>query len=100
MNEDQDWGPWIEHDGEPHPELNGCTAWVCCENGRQETGVIHAADVPPVGCHSVWVWQSMPAWRLETGDRIIRYRLRRPEALRELIRIAADPQPLPDLVPA
>jgi hypothetical protein len=90
----EEWGPFIEHDGEPHPELNGHFAEVVCENGRCEQGLIECAHRPPPGFHTPFVWSSMPAWRLALGDAIIRYRLRKPQALLDLIRMAKDPTPV------
>lgn len=86
----EEWGPWIEHDGLPRPDLLGKVAIVVTQNGRSEVGTIHNSDIPPPGYCSWWVWSSIPE-RL-VGTKIVRYRLRRPSALRRLIDLAADPE--------
>lgn len=89
-----EWHPWVEHDGEPHPELNGHVVQVVAENGRCEVGIVRAAGTPPAGTHTPWVWKSMPPWRVETGDKILRYRIKKPQALLELIGLAENlPKP-------
>ena len=79
----EEWGPWVEHDGMPRPELLGCYMAAVTLSGREEEGIQNACDTPPSGYHCAFVWASLPKFRL--GDKIIRYRIRRPRALRELI---------------
>ena len=89
---DQEWGPWIEHDGRGCPVQDGILVTVCGYNtyGRWEEYTRPAK--------STWL-----GWEWSNGPRIIRYRIRKPRALLDLIAIADDPYavpPLPEAVPA
>ncbi|ATG47612.1 hypothetical protein CEW89_08505 [Celeribacter ethanolicus] len=79
----EEWGPWIEHDGTPRPELLGCYMAVVSLSGREEEGIQNACDAPPPGMCCAFVWASLPDWRV--GDAIVRYRIRKPRALLDLI---------------
>lgn len=83
------WGPWIEHDGIGCPVV-GLYVHVVTANGKQMEGVpLRYCANPPPGYASFWIWSSMPlSWR---HWRVVRYRIRRPDALRRLIDLAADP---------
>lgn len=85
---DEEWGPWIEHDGRGCPCVG---MWVECviRDGRQyecRAGrtTLNASDNSPIpyrpGAPSRWVWAEVPS-----GRQIIRYRIRRPKAMRDLI---------------
>lgn len=78
-----EWGPWIEHDGLPRPELLGVYMRCRTAGGREEDGVQNACGFLPPGAASLWVWASIPIWQWH--HRIIRYRIRRPRALIEMI---------------
>lgn len=77
------WGPWIEHDGKGCPCVG---MWVCVEwrNGDTSEGIAGS------GGGSSWDWSN--TW----SDHIIRYRIRRPDALRNLIDLA---EQVEDLTP-
>lgn len=98
MTGDAEWGPVIEHDGKPRPELMGVWAKVETANGQKGVGIIRNSAPPPPGKRSRWIWATLPDSHY--GLRIIRYRLRRPAALQDLIRLAANPAPQRDLMPA
>jgi len=85
-----EWGPWIEHDGKGCPVV-GIYVRAEINNGIQVEGVAspRCADPPP-GYASAWIWSTLPAD--EKWARVVRYRIRRPLALRRLIDLAADPQ--------
>lgn len=85
----EEWGPWIEHDGIGCPVV-GRYVHVVTANGIEVEGVAspNCAN-PPRGYCSLWIWNSLPLpWR---HRRVVRYRIRRPVALRRLIDLAADP---------
>lgn len=79
MSEGEAWGPWVEHDGQPRPNLNGVWMRVQTANGRDEEGRMECADCPSAGHLAPFVWQSLPAWMWDV--RIIRYRIRKPRGL-------------------
>jgi hypothetical protein len=93
-----EWGPWVTHDGKGCPCAGRRVhVWLGCtddggdpdddpEDDWQDVEIIlngHEAICIAVPCPS-WTWQAgyYP---------IIRYRIHRPAALRELIRLAAEP---------
>lgn len=82
MTDDTEWGPIVDHDGLPRPELNGKIARVWSANGRCEIGILNNCDEMPNGYFSAFVWASLPQDKYEI--RIIRYRVRRPRALKQL----------------
>ena len=93
---DENFGPWIEHDGEPRPELNGRLMRVETEIGQVEVGVMEAASLPaePGFLCSSLVWASLPpCW---WPARIIRYQLHQPRAMQDLIALVETlPTPAP-----
>jgi hypothetical protein len=95
MNEaEESWTDWIEHDGQPRPELNGRLMRVQTEIGDDEIGIMQGAHFPPDGLYSSFVWASLPVcyW----PARIIRYQLHQPRALQKLITLV---ETLPALGP-
>lgn len=94
----EEWGKWVEHDGKPAPQLMGLIAQVQAANGMQEVGVIRNSCQPPKGKGSAFIWSSLAPNRWHF--RIVQYRLRRPDALRELIDLVENlPAPALDTVP-
>lgn len=90
----EEFGPWIEHDGKGCPCIG---AWVQAE-----------FDIPPVGAtHGTVtgrVWEGRPTghygWVSTEWCCVQRYRLRRPDALRDLIDLVENlPAPAQDSVP-
>lgn len=86
-----EWGPWIEHDGRGCPVPDGTVVEVMVEgNPGDFFGPVEFAATKE-GLSWYWTW-----WMVivdgEWVARIVRYRLRRPNALRRLIDIAADPE--------
>jgi hypothetical protein len=84
---EEEWGPWIEHDGKGCPCV-GKIVHVALRDGRLVCAVAGAETIArgndPSGPYSAWVWierrqDFQKAWE------IIRYRIRKPKALRELI---------------
>jgi hypothetical protein len=90
---DEEWGPWIEHDGKGCPLPDYTIAERMRANG--ETFV---QKVVPDGRYflNAWYWPSVPAWR-----RIIRYRIKKPRGLTILENLIADlPAPVQPRVDA
>lgn len=75
----EEWGPWIEHDGGPCP-APGCLVAiqfrVKVQPGDKTRGN------PDCDWAEVWDW-----WHDGTHDDIIRYRIRKPRALLNLIEL-------------
>jgi hypothetical protein len=81
---DEEWGPWIEHDGKGCPCVGKIVHAV--RRDRKEVFCVAgarclAAGEDPSGPESAWVWSNDGRERSE----FVRYRIRRPKALRELI---------------
>ena len=89
----QEWGPWIEHDGRGCP-CRGVFVHIEFASGFEAIGVAGSylkADTPfPDGS---WNWANLLL------DPILRYRIRRPRALRELIELV-ETLPEREAVPA
>lgn len=94
----EEWGPWIEHDGRLVPVQSGTfihivfednDEWVGRENvdvSRSKFGVLIIPDGDaPYG----WIWSHPECKR---GDKIIRYRVRKPRGLTILEHIAQQPE--------
>lgn len=78
-----EWGPWIKHDGRGCPCV-GMWAQVEAENGETAEGIVRqTAAVPLPGRASRWIWADIPLYAY--SRRVIRYRIRRPKALRKMI---------------
>ena len=85
----EEWGPWIDHDG------NGCPVkgmWVKSETalGDVEEHIAHALliDVPGgFEDRAADLWDYGTLLPGDWEDRIIRYRVRRPKALQKLIQM-------------
>ena len=86
----EEWGPWIDHDGEGCPVPDGTSVVVIAEGwpgqifGPLEGVAYHNGES--------WSWAN---WlkRDRNGPiaRVLRYRVRRSAALRRLIDMAEDP---------
>jgi hypothetical protein len=84
MTDDTEWGPWIEHDGKGCP-VKG--KWGELETARGEIiqtrfGTwVGPEDGIPVDC---WDWTCLNLRLFAWDDRVIRYRVRKPRALKQL----------------
>ena len=94
----EEWGPWIEHDG------NGCP---CVGRYVQlidvtKSGVEGVAEgIAGRGGGYSWDWRysetPVPGTGGKFATKIVRYRIRRPRALRDLIALARDARSPADL---
>ena len=91
----EEWGPWIEHDGKGCPCVGQYAHWVydrpalCEKNPR---AILQPGGMTCVGYASggkSWFWD--PAMR-----RVIRYRIRKPRALLDLIERARELDDAPE----
>lgn len=96
MNTDADWGPWVEHDGRPNPVAHGTPLQVETADGRLIEGFFDGTPPGDREC-SIWDWESCRQYGFWVG-RAVRYRIRKPRALRELIEIAAEPYAPPPVI--
>ena len=95
---EQEWGPWIEHDGKLAPHLSGL--WIegdvedCLAVGRRivSTSVERLEWRVGSGLGKSWDWSNWPEY-----SRILRYRIRKPRGLTILEEILND---LPETVDA
>lgn len=79
-----EWGPWIEHDGRGCPKgLVG--KQVECVVSRPEGIARLAPDGIQYRTSAAWSWAICPSLY-----RIIRYRIRRPKALQQMIQRASE----------
>lgn len=83
---DEEWGPWIEHDGKGCPVAQGMTVQAMHNKNRV---VAFQVGVPwrclfsglrGDGSERDWIWGAY-----ENDAPILAYRIRKPKALRELI---------------
>ena len=90
----EEWGPWIEHDGKGCPCV-GNVAHIRYEDGDEWIGLCGAGGAAT----------SLYGDTLETGDgswnwhpdfyKLVEYRIRKPRALLDLIQLIADlPAPI------
>lgn len=96
MIEQQDeWTDWFEHDGKGCPDLvkEGMQIMAIDRGGKLHQGEIFEW----VKNRPNWVWPK--AWCLDPEKDIIRYRIRKPRALLDLIQMIAD-LPEPTTAPA
>lgn len=97
MSGDLEWGPWVEHDGKGCPCV-GLTVEVEVVMWPNRVLVAGAecieAGISPHQRPSAWAWaQDRMGW-LD----VIRYRIRKPRALRDLIDLVADPYAPPPAI--
>jgi hypothetical protein len=108
---DQDWGPWIECDGSGGPVNQPGTVVQVCMDLRLGP---HLVMPPDEGCNSAtwpgffWRWRRVrTGWFRSELRRVCdnpayapikRYRIRRPRAIEQLIRLAADPYVPPAVI--
>ena len=76
----EQWGPWIEHDGKGCPCLG---QWVKAvfHNGNVWEGIAGSSQ----GGGKSWDWSSGSPY-----SRLIRYRIRKPRALQDLIKLVEE----------
>lgn len=73
--ENKEWGPWIEHDGKGCPLALGVHFAIVFRLSGYMEGWVNEV----VQRHPGWIASEYPA------DPVIRYRIRRPKALIEMI---------------
>jgi hypothetical protein len=78
VSEQDEWGPWIEHDGRGCP-CEGMYTQDAVADGSVIEGLVGNVTNPPKGCYSLWVWDSIPSHRFHR--RVIRYRVRKPRGM-------------------
>lgn len=88
---DEDWGPWVEHDGKSCPLPIGTLVQMVFQSfNHKDRFYTKTGDV--LGGRS-WYWKY---WGKQVNGhvltRIVRYRVKRPNALKELIKIAEHPE--------
>lgn len=91
----EEWGPWIEHDGKGCPFLPGVRVMLRHEDAKGHIMQYPAKIVDQLD-HPDWDHENFGricVWRGIRGlaGRVLAYRIRRPDALRRLIDLAADP---------
>jgi hypothetical protein len=84
-----EWGPWIEHDGGGCPVAANVTAQCFAWKFGTEVGPFTGVVVG--GPDSSWFWRKCPLRRYvcynPNAAPIIRYRVRKPRALMDLIKM-------------
>jgi hypothetical protein len=93
----EEWGPWIEHDGQGCPCV-GMVVHVVCRSGEQKVVIAGEqcakAGVSVNGIESAWVYSPHSIF---SRHEIIRYRIRKPKGLTILEGLLED---LPERVDA
>jgi hypothetical protein len=82
-----DWGPWVEHDGKGCPCRGKYAQLVLTDilAPRRFETLVESVVWGDLGEHSAWLWENAADVQV-----VVRYRIRRPRALSEMIRRAAD----------
>lgn len=85
MSDDADWGPWVDHDGRGCPVVG--RVWIAVQAQAQDFPTISDEDWADRYAAEAW---DASSWGKRDTDGvmwgvIIRYRVRRPKALRDLI---------------
>lgn len=97
MENDDDWGPWIEHDGSGFPVPIGTLVHRVFDN---EVDFIGGKDASPTreiidplrqSEEGSWDWSKSRRCHLGTIPRVVRYRIRRSAAFKSLQKIAETP---------
>jgi hypothetical protein len=91
MSDGFEWGPWVEHDGKGCPLPRGVSSEAMCRDGEIRRGTVGRLDH---GSNSAWAW----AGKWMCFKDVIRYRIRRPRAVEDLARLAADPYAPPPVI--
>lgn len=92
---DQEWGPWIEHDGRGCPMPIGTFSQAKCRDGSVHEGKTSIWDYREV---NAWLWHGDAPKGL--GD-VMEYRIRKPRGLTILEQLLQDlPAPVGPKVPA
>lgn len=83
MNErDEEWGPWIEHDGKGFPVPVGTVVKVQGSVGNVAIQVINIANSDlQAGYLTEWHWAFWPSFMFLLHEHIIRYRIRKPRGM-------------------
>lgn len=101
MTNDNEWGEWQIHDGKGcPPQLIG--QWVNCITELKSGGFRDIENRVVHGKGASWDWQNFGQVNHRGGrwTRIIRYRIRKPRALLDLIQLIADlPAPVCPVAP-
>lgn len=99
-----EWGPWTEHDGAGWPAPTGTVAHRVYASGREIVLPIGAAFLQNSADHAYNGPRYATAWDWSVRGRqipVLRYRLRRPPALRLLVDLAETlPEPVREGVDA
>lgn len=83
--EDEEWGPWVEHDGKKCPVIG---QYVQCETDRDVKRVLCDATIisprvletiPRTGTGKSWLWSEDKRFA-----KIVRYRVKKPKGLKML----------------
>lgn len=99
MNDGFEWSDWIDHDGKGCPLPVGVIV-----EGRYEWKVGHfVQEVHPIPKQTPsWDWRNWGRPYSATDPRLVmalrRYRIRRPRAVEDLARLAADPYAPPPVI--
>ncbi|WP_243612946.1 hypothetical protein [Shimia aestuarii] len=82
---DEEWGPWIEHDGRGIPVPVGTVVNVLGSHGSDIMDIIRDtnADIPS-GATTAWHWSFWPAIYLRKYEHVTRYRIRKPRGMQIL----------------
>lgn len=100
----EEWGPWIEHDGSCRPVPIGTLVNAIWDDGDEtihRVGLVGSESRMGFvleeieGTEGGWIWAVTPP----DYAKIVRYRLHRPHALRELISMIAV-LPVDEVAPA
>lgn len=94
--QDDDFGPWIEWNGGPRPVSMHDWVHLVFDDKDEFTGTCEGGGISAKGfvidasSDDSWTWATSYEFGLGGDARIIRYRLKKPRALLDLIQLIAD----------
>ncbi len=90
----EEWGPWIEHDGGGCPCAFMYAQFVCERPITRHPH--HYIRIDAYTCEGIVMKGGMGrrenSWNWRAGNKIIRYRIRKPRGMTVLEKIAANPE--------
>lgn len=99
--QDDQWGPWIEHDGKGFPAPVGTMVWRVFDEPVSRLRGVNITPtqeiIEPLEARELesWLWAMPRGFYVEIIARVVKYRIRQYRSLELLKRIAEQPQPVP-----
>ena len=80
MTQQDEWGPWIDHDGNGYTLSFGFIVEAESADGYRQVGRPKEGPTKSWGARNWWNWKTLLPDEFQTG-RVIRYRIRKPRGM-------------------